>query len=262
MKLTILKLGGSVISKKDKDKPETNPKTLSRLAKEIAEALAEKKTRLIVVHGAGPYGHVPAKEYELSKGHKGRRQTRGMALTHQMMEELNAHVVAALIDAGVDAIAYQPSAGGIMEGRRLISFPLDSVERLLELGLVPVMYGDVLPDLKSGLNILSGDHIVPYLAEKLAADRVIIATSHNGIYDRDPDEEGAVKFDAVDAGVIAKLDMRRTKGTDVTGGIGGKVRELMTLTKHGVKSEILSGTEPGYVKRALLGESGIGTMIE
>jgi hypothetical protein len=29
-----------------------------------------------------------------------------------------------------------------------------------------------------------------------------------------------------------------------------------------VKSEIISGLEPGYVKRALLGEIGIGTRIE
>jgi len=262
MKLTILKLGGSVITRKHEDKPEVVRKALKRLAGEIAEALACRKMRLIVVHGAGPYGHVPAKKYAIDRGLKTHDQVKGMAETHRMMEALNAEVVGALIDAQVNAIAYQPSAGGILEDKLLVSFPLESVERLLTLGLVPVMYGDVLPDLKTGLNILSGDHLVPYLAEKMAADRVILATSHNGVFDRDPDEKGAVKFDVINEEIVGELMRRRTKGTDVTGGIGRKVRELTALTKHGVKSEIISGMEPGYLKRALLGETGIGTRIE
>ncbi|MFH0863128.1 MAG: isopentenyl phosphate kinase [Candidatus Altiarchaeota archaeon] len=261
MRPTILKLGGSLITRKEEDKPEVNRKTLIRLAKEISESMKTRKMSLIIVHGAGPYGHVPAKEYALTGGNKGRKQVRGMVVTHQRMEELNAEVVGALVDAGLDAMAFQPSAGGVMEDRRLVSFPLESVERMLALGIVPVMYGDVLPELKTGLNILSGDHLVPYLAEKLGADRVVIATSHNGVYDRDPDEKGALKIGVLDERTVAMLEPRKTKGTDVTGGIGRKVRELMALSRHGVRSEIISGNEPGYVKRALLGEEGIGTRI-
>ncbi|MFH1055981.1 MAG: isopentenyl phosphate kinase [Candidatus Altiarchaeota archaeon] len=262
MNLTILKLGGSLITRKSDDRPVVNKPVLKRLAREIAEVLSEKLIGLIIVHGAGPFGHVPAKKYGLAGGLKDRVQVRGMSLTHQGMEELNLQVVGALIDAGVNAIAFQPSAGGILDDRQLVSFPVESVQRLLELGLVPVAYGDVLPDLKTGFNILSGDHLVPYLAEKLAADRVVLATYYNGIFDRDPDEKGAKKYDFVNERILAELDARTTKGTDVTGGIGRKVRELMVLAKHGVKSEIISGMEPGYVKRALKGEEGIGTRIE
>jgi isopentenyl phosphate kinase len=234
---------------------------LKRLAKEVSAALRKRRMRLIIVHGAGPFGHVPAKKHKLTRGLKGIKPIEGMALTHQRMEELNAKVVAALIDAGVNAMAYQPSAGGILEDRRLVCFPIESVARLLDLGITPVTYGDVLPDLRSGLNILSGDHIVPYLAEKLAANRVIIATSHNGIFDRNPEEKGARKLDAINDRIVLELDCRATKGTDVTGGIGGKVRELMALSRHGVRTEILSGLKADYVKRALLGEEGIGTLI-
>jgi len=261
MKLTIVKLGGSAITRKKENLLEVNRPVLGRLAGEIAEALAKKRMRLIVVHGAGPYGHVSAKRYELGKGLKGPEQVKGMALTHQRMEELNFQVVAALLDAGVNAIAFQPSAAGVLEDGRLVSFPIESIGRLLDLGLVPVAYGDVLPDLKRGLSILSGDHLIPYLAGKLAADRVIITTSHNGIFDRDPEEKGARKYDIVDEKIVGELDFRAAKGTDVTGGIGGKVRELMALSRHGVSSEIISAMEPGYLRRALLGETGIGTRI-
>jgi len=262
MKLTILKLGGSVLTRKSEDKPEVKTQVLKRLAGEVSEALREKpKMRLIIVHGAGPFGHVPAREYKLDRGLKNRVQVKGMAVTHRSMETLNLRVVSALIDAGVNAIAYQPSAGAILEDGVLVSFPLESMERILNLGLVPVAYGDVLPDLKTGLNILSGDHLVPYLAEHLTADRVVIATAYNGIFDRNPSEKGARRLDVVDAGILAELEARETQGTDVTGGIARKVRELVSLSKHGVKSEIISGLKPGYVKRALLGETGIGTRI-
>ena len=38
-----------------------------------------------------------------------------------------------------------------------------------------VLYGDVLVDEKMKFGILSGDHLVPYLATKLGAARVVIA---------------------------------------------------------------------------------------
>ncbi|MBD3388080.1 MAG: hypothetical protein GF416_03445 [Candidatus Altiarchaeales archaeon] len=261
MSLTVLKLGGSLITRKSEDKMEVDEETLKRLACEISEAMYEGGMTLVVVHGAGPFGHVLAKEYQLDRGYQSRKQVRGLALTHKSMEALNEKVVSALVDSGVNAIACQPSAGGILDGRKLAEYPVRSVELLLGLGLTPVAYGDVLPDLKTGFNILSGDHLVPYLAGRLRADRVIITTSHNGIYDRSPDDKNAVKYDRVDGDVMAELEKRETDGTDVTGGIARKVRELLTLSEDGIKSEVISGARPGYLKRALMGEEGIGTII-
>ena len=59
--LTVVKLGGSVITKKDEDKAEVRADVLARLAAEIAYAQAQKPSPLIVVHGAGPFGHVLAR---------------------------------------------------------------------------------------------------------------------------------------------------------------------------------------------------------
>ena len=57
------------------------------------------------------------------------------------------------------------------------------------------------------------------------------------------------------------LEGREASGTDVTGGIKGKVEELLELAAQGVHTEILSGLERGYVERALMGERGLGTII-
>ncbi len=260
METVILKLGGSVITGKSRDRPQVEGKALRRLAGEVSQALKKRPLRLFIVHGAGPYGHVPAKKYALLSGLKTKRQVEGMAMTHQCMERLNFEVVAALVDKKVNALAYQPSAGGLLDGGRLVSFPLASVKRLLDMGIVPVSYGDVLPDRRLGLGILSGDRLVPYLAGGLSADRVVIVTSYNGIYDRDPREKGARKLGLINAGVLSALSARATEGTDVTGGIAGKVAELLRLSGRGIPSEII-GPNPGYLRRTLLGESGLGTRV-
>ena len=259
--LIILKLGGSLITRKDRDEAEVNEEALKRISKEISQTLKQKQIKLIIVHGAGPFGHVPAKKYELSGGFKTADQSKGIAVTRASMEKLNGKVVKFLMDAGVNAVAFQSSAAGVLEDGRLASFNVEAVRGLLRMNLVPVGYGDVLVDLKKGCSILSGDQLVPYLAGKLSASRVVIATDYNGIFDGDPKDKKSKKIDVITWENISMLDGRRTSGTDVTGGIKRKVTELLNLANEGIECEIISGNEKDYVKRALLGEKGLGTTI-
>ena len=260
----IIKLGGSAITAKDDSRPEVNAANLERLAGEISEALKGDKSSLFIVHGAGPFGHVPAKKYELNSGLKSSDQVIGISETHQSMEELNYAVVGTLRKFGIPAIAFQPSAGGILKKGKLIKFPLEVIEKMLEIGLVPVSYGDVLLDLDKGVSILSGDHLVSYLAEKLKADRVLLVADVPGIFDKDPKKNK-------DAKIVKELDRKSihliqeigsAKGTDVTGGMKGKLDELLRLADMGIESEIISGFVPENLMRSLHGERGIGTIIK
>lgn len=263
-RICIVKLGGSAITAKDDSRPEVNRRNLARLARELSEAYAKESFSLFVVHGAGPYGHVPAKRYDLKAGLKSAAQLRGISETHQSMEALNQEVVLALVKAGLPAISFQPSAGGMLKDGKLSSFPVKVVEGMLAIGLVPVSYGDVLLDEKKGVSILSGDHLVPYLAEKLGASKVILVADVEGIFDRDPKKHR-------DARLIRELsrsnlkeisEIGAAKGTDVTGGMQGKLEELLHLADLGIDSEIISGFAPGALSKSLLGERGIGTIIK
>ncbi|MFH1403398.1 MAG: isopentenyl phosphate kinase [Candidatus Altiarchaeota archaeon] len=260
MDLIVLKLGGSVITRKSDDVLEVNEDNLRRLSNEIAEAMSEKQFRLFIVHGAGPFGHVLAKEYRLSDSHKDARQIKGFSLTHQSMEALNSMVVATLLEAGLNAVSYQPSAAGVLKSGRIDSMDLKPLKGMIDLGLIPVGYGDVLVDEDDGLNILSGDHLVPHVALGLKASRVIIITDYNGVFAGDPG--GSEKLDEITRENVDILDGRKTSGTDVTGGIRGKVMELLDLADEGVESEIISGNEKDYLKMALLGERGLGTIVK
>jgi len=57
--LIILKLGGSIITKKESKEPLVDHDNLNRISKEIASSSFEG---LIIVHGAGSFGHPFAKK--------------------------------------------------------------------------------------------------------------------------------------------------------------------------------------------------------
>ncbi|MFH1722342.1 MAG: isopentenyl phosphate kinase [Candidatus Altiarchaeota archaeon] len=257
VELIVLKLGGSIITHKSEDQAKVNEKNLNRLCGEISSAKTKKGFKLVVVHGAGPYGHVLAKKFKLADGISQDWQLEGVPLTHQSMEQLNSQVVAALQKAGISAISLQPSAGGILQAKKLASFPVEVVEKLIEKDIVPVSYGDVLIDLVTGFNILSGDHLVPYLAEKLKATRVIIATDVDGILD----EKGVV-IPKITEKNSNQLNYTKVKGTDVTGGMKRKVEELFDLAiNRNIDSCIINGSKPGVLEKTLEGKKVKGTKI-
>jgi len=155
MIMQILKLGGSVITHKDKDfSPDTE--NIKRIAKEIAESKSES---LIIVHGGGSFGHPVAKKYSISDGLKSADQLNGFSETHQAMTQLNQIIVDTLLEAGVPAFAVSASSMLVTSGKRLVDMDLSIIKGLLSIGLVPVMYGDAVLDTKQGFAILSGDQL-------------------------------------------------------------------------------------------------------
>lgn len=262
--LIILKLGGSVITKKSEEKPEVHKENLERIAKEIADAKKKKNFSLVIVHGAGPFGHAPAKKYGLDRDIRDEGQMKGFSVTHQSMEKLNFFVVNELQKNGINALAYQPSAIGILRNKKLVYFPTKILKRLLSLDLVPVAYGDVLVDEVTGINILSGDHLVPYIAENLKASRVVMAVDVPGIFDSDPKKNKDAKLvkEIYSSNIDQIKEIGTSGSTDVTGGMKRKLNELLRLAKVGIESEIVDGTEPEILKRTLLGEKGLGTIIK
>jgi isopentenyl phosphate kinase len=258
MKPWIVKLGGSVIT--DKSRPFTARKSvLRRLAKELAAA----KRPLVIVHGGGSFGHPLASKYEIAKGYKNKGQLMGFSHTRRAMEKLNAHVVEALQEAGLAAVAIQPSACAVVRGGRIVSIELQPVKKMLSLGLVPVLYGDAVVDHKKGMCILSGDQITARLAKELGASRVILGADVDGVYTSDPKSGGKAKLlKKITPATKGKLSLGGVRGVmDVTGGMKNKVEELMALTKFGIECEIANATKPGVIEQLVSGKRGLGTII-
>ena len=254
--LKVLKVGGSVITEKDKDEPSANLEEMSRIAQEIRSGLGNDN--LILIHGAGSYGHPIVKRTGINKGLETDEDKINFAETQRLQNELNSIFTQKLIEEDLPAFPVQASASAVMDGG-LEDMNVEVVRKLVQIGVIPVLYGVPAYDENDGCSILSGDEIMPYLADRLGVDTVLHGTNVDGIYTSDPREND-------DAKLIRKIEsweqceeyLGGSKDTDVTGGMLNKVKSIVDM---GVRGRIFNVIEGGNLEKVLQGED-IGTLIE
>lgn len=262
-RLYILKLGGSVITFKKDNLKKIHAKNMERLALEIAEAKKKRIFSLIIVHGVGPFGHVIAKKFNLINGYKNKKQIEAFSNLGLDLLKLNYGVVNFLIKSGINAVPLQPAAGWMLNNGKIQANNLEIIKKMLELKITPVLYGDILMDTKKGFGILSGDRIVSCLAKKFKADRIIMGTDTDGLFDCDPQiNKNAKLLKKVTRKNIKNLKIGRSTAIDVTGGMKGKIEELLTLADLGIRSEIINISKAGILKKSLLENKNLGTIIK
>ena len=182
----LLKLGGSLIT--DKDKPYT-PRLdkLNELALEIKAALdANPGLLLILGHGSGSFGHVAAKKYGTREGLKDPKGLlrplgsesefwMGFAEVRFQAAELNRYVMGALVQNGIPAISFPPSSSMISTDRKVIHHNVLTIRKALDVRLLPVVYGDVAFDEARGGTILSTEDVFTFLVEEFSPTRILLA---------------------------------------------------------------------------------------
>jgi len=261
LKPVILKIGGSVITDK-KGELAARTQEMSRLVEEIRKASVQN---LIIVHGGGSFGHPVAQKYAIKEGFKEENQKIGFAETHHVMTVLNGLFMDALIWNNVSAVSITPSSCVITKKGRIQRFEENPLIMLLRMGFLPVMYGDAVFDTDLGFTILSGDQLVSYIATRLNAERIIIGVDVDGLYDADPKGETNAKlFAHLTLKELKALQNRLGEPTacDVTGGMFGKIAELIPAIEQGISATIVNATKPNYIYKALKGEKVEGTLIE
>jgi isopentenyl phosphate kinase len=258
--LIVLKIGGSVITDKFSDIPKINSDNLKRISKEIASVYIKNKMPLIIVHGVGSYGHVIVKRTGIGKGIKTESQLKDFAETQRLQNELNCIVTKYLINEGIPAFPCQASASAAMKSGKLVHMDTSTIEGLVKIGMVPVLYGVPAYDEIQKCSILSGDEIAPYLAVKLNAKKIIHGTNVDGVFTSDPNKSHDVKLiSEINSKNIGKVKewLTGSTATDVTGGMFKKVSELLEI---GIESQIVNALTHGNIVKALNGEK-FGTII-
>jgi isopentenyl phosphate kinase len=258
----VLKIGGSVITQKKK--PLTaKPSNIQRLAEEISQA---KVSPLIIIHGGGSFGHPLAKRHHIKEGWRSEKEQRmGLSETHQAMLTLNKLILDALIRNNIPAVSLSPISCTITKSGRIVTSINEPVKSLLEIGFVPVLYGDAVLDSDLGFTILSGDQLVATLALQLNAERIVMGIDVDGLFTADPKKKASAKL-------IKHITLDRLKEienqieepdiTDVTGGMRGKLSELREAIEKDIPVFVVNATEPKRVYKALKGDEVIGTYIE
>ncbi len=255
--MLILKLGGSVVTHKD-EYMSAHTGNIKRLAEEIAEADAYP---LVIVHGGGSFGHPVAKKHGIADGMTDKSQVFGFSETHQAMVKLNEVIVELLLQAGVPAFAISPSSMLRTDGRRLNELDTGLVKNFIELGMVPVLYGDAVLDSDQSFAILSGDQLIAKLSNDLGAGRVIFGSDVDGIFTDNPKLNPEARLIETVSISGNEANVGDTTHTDVTGGMLGKLSEAAEAVKGGADVLMVNALVPGRVKAALRGEKVIGTVL-
>lgn len=271
--LVLLKLGGSVIT--DKGRPfAAREETICRLGREIRQALEDQPDlRLVLGHGSGSFGHVVAQKYQTQKGvidtdEALRRESwRGFAETAAAAARLNRLVTDLLLEEDVPVVSYQPSASARCRRGELMYFDTHPLKQALDAGLVPLVYGDVAADAVQGFTIISTEQIFDNIARELQPTRIILAGIVDGVYNADPlANSEATRYEEItqDNWSEVEIALSGSHGTDVTGGMFSKVRDMyhLVLAQPPLQVHIVSGEISGHVSSALAGsDTDIGTLI-
>lgn len=257
METVIVKLGGAAIT--NKASTNTISPSLDDLVGNVAHAyhtsFRPSGKKLVLIHGAGSFGHPPAKKYNVKGGwqatiaqddEKAKQHSDvtkfGMAFTRQRVLELHHRILERLQSHGnlpvlsISTYDTVETDGGLLtepSGKRLVL----RVRHLLQQDFIPLLFGDAVLDQTWGCTILSGDALMHQLAIHMpSVQRCIFITDVAGIHTKDPKEHADAILirrlhynDNLDA---AQDSSERLDGVDdVTGSMRSKwewARQIMT----------------------------------
>lgn len=251
MSLIILKIGGSVITVKGSEYTARKDE-IDRISQEILTFKADSKEGIIIVHGAGSYGH-----HQAMKWITGGFDAQDIYITHASVKALNSIVLESLNRTGIRALPIHPLSSCLLENGKITDFQIGPIRSMIERGIIPVLHGDVVMDKVLGASVLSGDRIVPYLSSVFIPSKIGAGNSVDGVLN---DNGEVIKKITPISFIDFKKQIQGSTFADVTGGMLEKVYEFIELAKTGTNTRIFNASKKGMVSKFLYGED-VGTLI-
>lgn len=260
-KLTLVKLGGSLITNKSK-LFTLREDVLKNAVGQLVKAWNEGE-RFVLGHGSGSFAHAPAEKYQTIKGRLDKQSPYGAAMVSDAACQLNRLVVAECLKQKLPAITISPMAISRAKSRIATSVNLWPILSSLKAGLVPVVYGDPILDSDQDYTIWSTETVLNNIALQWgSSDYQITKVVHCG------ETDGFM----VNGKVVLEINsnnfeqMRQsiteTAGFDVTGGMLHKVEESLRLAQEkGIDSYIIGGNHGWNLYRAIVGQDFVGTKV-
>lgn len=247
--LTIIKLGGSLITHKDK-MLTPNAENLKAVAREIARSGIVGVSPLFLIHGGGSYGHYYANKFGVSTINK-EYPARAISKIAESMLDLHAIVLEHLNKEGLNCKSMLMSELLTDDCSMVTRNGLKSIENIYRSELVPLSFGDVFINTR-GSRIVSGDQIALALARTVRTKRVVFAMDVDGIY-ATPSLKPPI-IDVLDQSMRIGSTSRKY---DVTGGMKEKISVGLRLRELGASVFYVSGWKRHRLERVLMGRSNV-----
>lgn len=260
--LIFIKLGGSLIT--DKDKPlQAQTDLLLDLLNQLGVFLIQyPDTRVILGHGSGSFGHYMAKLYGTRDGVRDEMGWQGYHDVWRKARELHDIVMACGLDFDLPLplISFPPSASVSASNRQITTWNLEPMTTAIDNGLIPVVYGDVVYDDQLGGTILSTEELFVDLASVFKPERVLLFGKTEGVYEDFPNAQNIIPH--ISSETILPQTLGESDSPDVTGGMMEKVRLMQKLCALSPETEvrICCGSDMSKMMDALIGKE-TGTLI-
>lgn len=222
----ILKIGGSIATQKHFSHPRVRRAHLERIAQVLRTAYNPKKHALILIHGAGSFGHLHAHTYGLALGTKDHPEKTFRAVENQSLDAfLNSEITRILIQAGLPVVG-MPSRTLVTNTRgKIASFETHSITAAINTGAIPLLHGDMVFDNAWGLSICSGDVLMAQLASFFPVKNAFFASDVDGIFTKDPHrytDATLIQKTTLSAIIDGTIQLNASHNIDVTGGLSKK----------------------------------------
>lgn len=261
MTRVVLKLGGGLIT----DKSRYRHARIGRIdaVSSVVRELRDSGHSVVLVHGAGSFGHLEARKWGLAEGvddEAYESQLIAISRVRKDMDDLNAAVIESLNRAGVDCEAMPPREWAIGVGMDFEGV-LDDFVRKPE-DPVPVTFGDVVDTTDSSkFGILSGDHIMVRLCCEMpeVTACAFLLGDVDGLMDKPPEESDStlLRTWSSEHGLSGSHDLDH----DVTGGIQLKARCASEIARTVEQVWLLNGVVPDRVLDVVTQGEAVGTRI-
>ena len=254
----LIKLGGSVITEKTKEQPIFKKQITDHVAGVIQKAEAD----VVVVHGAGSFGHVLAKKYNLNMGCTSDLQRQGFAETHVLVQQLNSFVLQSFHENNLPVVSIPPHATVILNDHAVEQIDTDIFVRYKKNGFIPLTFGDVVLDTALGCSICSGDLLMQVLAQTFKPEAIIFLMDEDGLYTSNPKKDKTAAFiETIGIDELHTLTTKLDDHADVTKGMEGKLQTIAQIVYQGSTVILLNGNKPDRLYDVLQGRKTKGTII-
>ena len=266
-KRVVVKWGGGLIT--DKTVLLTpNIDVIQTLSKQMKNVV-DSGYQVILVHGAGSFGHLRAKHWKLHLGKQNQTfvpepgiftQEQAVEEVRRDMESLNSFVISELEEMNLDcevfpAHKWATETGSNFEGDLAI-FENSSADVIITFGDVvdcspPAMFG-----------ILSGDDLVKRLSIELGGvERLVFAIGGvDGVLENPPGDGNEIVIPTLTKN--SEFLGSHESTIDVTGGIGLKISRGFEVSDNGIEVLLVNGENSDRFEKACLGIDVIGTKIQ
>ena len=261
-------MGGAAITDKRQEK-----KLREDIIDDVMRSIAKSDIKPLIINGAGSFGHVKAKKYDLRHGFSNaiplEDQRIGISEVKSDLKILDATICDAARRHQLNPFTLSISSMLISNGDEEEQFHANTIDYALKMEMMPIISGDMVFDEKTGFRVISGDRIIKIICRYFINSgrkniRVIFGSNIDGLYEEDPSKNPDSKLlRSINYKQLDELieHAGESAGVDVTGGMQGKLIQIKELVDMGVEVTLVNLTKKNRLREVLYKKETICTIF-